>query len=275
MACRWGFSYTYSHALDEQSALGLFYNGNNPQNLRDGFASSDFDRTHVVNFEYAYQVPDLYAASSWEGKILDRWELRGVTVLQSGQPYSMIDYSGAVGSVFYGTSNGVTNPIVPLAPGCTPKNALTGHSGAFDEPALKAECFTIPLLSPGDLSGAIPANDPYETNFTNRQRNIFRQTFQKRADASLVKTLPLHENYTLRYTLDVFNLTNTTSFDIPLDNVTQNAGFNDFPVAGTRPLPTSCDQNNTGFYNCGQGLGVVQRTIGSPRQIQMSLQLNF
>ena len=38
-------SYTYSHALDEQSGLGLFYNGNNPLNLRDGYASADFDRT--------------------------------------------------------------------------------------------------------------------------------------------------------------------------------------------------------------------------------------
>ena len=29
-----GVSYTYSHATDEQSGLGLFYNGNNPTNLR-------------------------------------------------------------------------------------------------------------------------------------------------------------------------------------------------------------------------------------------------
>ena len=29
-----GASYTYSHALDEQSGLGLFYNGSNPLNLR-------------------------------------------------------------------------------------------------------------------------------------------------------------------------------------------------------------------------------------------------
>ncbi len=29
-----GFSYTYSHSTDEQSAMGLFYNGNNPLNLR-------------------------------------------------------------------------------------------------------------------------------------------------------------------------------------------------------------------------------------------------
>ena len=37
-------SYTYSHALDEQSNLGLFYTGGNALNLRSGYASSDFDR---------------------------------------------------------------------------------------------------------------------------------------------------------------------------------------------------------------------------------------
>src|SRR6202041_3672383 len=55
-----GASYTYSHALDEQSGLGLFYNGNNPLNLRDAYASSDFDRTHVFNFNYLYQLHNFF-----------------------------------------------------------------------------------------------------------------------------------------------------------------------------------------------------------------------
>ena len=63
-----GASYTYSHALDEQSALGLFYNGNNPLNLRDGYASSDFDRTHVFNFNYIYRLPDFYGKNTWKGR---------------------------------------------------------------------------------------------------------------------------------------------------------------------------------------------------------------
>ena len=67
-----GLSYTYSHALDEQSALGLFYNGNNPLNLRDGYASSDFDRTHVVNFNYVYQLPDFYGKSTLAGRFTER-----------------------------------------------------------------------------------------------------------------------------------------------------------------------------------------------------------
>ena len=34
-----GVSYTFSRSFDEQSALGLFYNGNNPLNLRGGYGA--------------------------------------------------------------------------------------------------------------------------------------------------------------------------------------------------------------------------------------------
>ena len=261
-----GFSYTYSHALDEQSGMGLFFNGNNPLNLRSAYGSSDFDRTHVFNFSYSYELPRFFSASSLKGKIANGWAIHGITVVQSGQPYSIIDYTGAVGSIFYSVYDGITNPIVPLAPGCTPKNALTGASGAFSTPALKSSCFTLPLLSPGDLGGAIPAGDLYETNFTSGQRNIFRQAWQKRADISFVKTTALTERYSLKYSLDIFNVTNTASFDIPIDDVSQNAFYNQFPVVGTPP---------SSFYNAPAGLGVVNKTIGAPRQVQMTLSIAF
>jgi hypothetical protein len=278
-----GFSYTYSHALDEQSALGLFYNGNNPLDLRGGYATSDFDRTHVFNFNYSYTVPKFFSEHSLKGKLADGWTLNGITVIQSGQPYSVIDYSGAVGSIYYGVADGITNPIVPLAPGCTAKSAMTGASGAFTSgsgmPALKASCFTIPLIAPGGLNGAVPSNDVYETNFTTGQRNIFRQAYQRRADISLVKVANLREGLSMKYTFDVFNLTNTTSFDIPGDNVNQNGGFVPMPDNGLTPLPTGCSaggtQTNTSFYNCPGGLGVTTHAISSPRQIQMSLRLLF
>src|SRR5271170_2347858 len=268
-------SYTYSHALDEQSGLGLFYNGNNPLNLRDGYASADFDRTHVINFNYVYQLPNFVSGHTVESYFTNGWSLVGLTVLQSGQPYSVIDFSGAVASVYYGVSNGITNPIVPLAQGCTPKNALTGASGAFGTPALKASCFTVPLIGAGGLGGAIPLSDPYETDFTTGKRNIFRQSFQKRWDASIVKMTQFTERYSLKYSFDVFNLFNTASFDVPGNEVSQNENYNGFPAAGTPVLPTACNASNIGFYNCPFDLGVVNHTIGSARQIQMSLRFLF
>ncbi|MGB6476532.1 MAG: TonB-dependent receptor [Candidatus Sulfotelmatobacter sp.] len=273
-----GASYTYSHATDEQSAMGLFYNGNNPLDLRSGYGLADFDRKHVLNFTYMYQLPTFSSASSIKGRIVDGWAISGLTVIQSGQPYSIVDYSGAVGSIFYGANDGITNPIVPLS-GCTPKQALTGVSGATPGfPALNAACFGLPLLNPGDLNGAIPANDPYETNFIAQgQRNIFRQAWQRRADISLVKTTQITERASLKFTFDVFNLTNTASFDIPIDDVSQNINFNGFPYAGQAGATTPCNTDYTALYVCPtlSGLGITNKTIGSPRQIQMSLRLLF
>jgi len=273
-----GMSYTYSHALDEQSGLGLFYNGNNPLNLRDGYASADFDRTHVLNFSYVFRVPDFAGKNTLEGDFVNGWSLVGLTVLQSGQPYSIIDYSGAIGSIYYSTANGITNPIVPLANGCTAKSALTGKSGAFGDTALKANCFTLPIISPG--TNGVPANDPYESGFTTGQRNIFRQAFQKRADASLVKMTNFTERYALKYTFDIYNLTNTSSFDVPGNEVSQNQYYNNIPFVGTPVLPGTCSASGQGtvsgsLYNCPFDLGVVTHTIGSARQIQMSLGLTF
>jgi hypothetical protein len=72
-------------------------------------------------------------------------------------------------------------------------------------------------------------------------------------------------------------VTNTTSFDIPIDDVSQNQYYNQFPVIGTTPLPTGCNTPNptSGFYNCPAGLGAVNKIIGSPRQIQMTLSMIF
>jgi hypothetical protein len=259
-------SYTYSHALDEQSGLGLFYNGNNPLNLRGGYASADFDRTHVINFNYVFQMPDLIREHSLASYFANGWSLVGLTVLQSGQPYSVIDFSGAVGSIYYSTANGITNPIVPLVNGCTAQSAKTGKSGAFGDEALRSDCFGIPLVAPGAYNGGIPSNDPYETNFTTGQRNIFRQAFQRRADASIVKMTKFNERYSLKYTFDIYNLTNTSSFDVPGNEVSQNEFYDEAPQEGTPPSE---------FYNAPYGLGVVGHTIGSARQVQMSLQLTF
>jgi len=284
-----GVSYTYSKSLDEQSAMGLFYTGNNPLDLRDGYGPSDFDRTNIFTIDYLYQFPKPFAARSWEGMAANGWAVQGIIVLQSGQPYSIVDYSGAVGSIFYSIYDGVTNPIVPLdfAAGCTPKNALTGYIGEVPGyPALKSSCFTVPLLAPGALNGAIPAGDTFETDFTTGQRNIFRQSWQRRADISLVKLTQLSDRFALRFSMDVFNLTNHPSFDIPIVNVTQNLAFSQYPqqsAVNPIPGPALCAATGNGagpsttgnFYNCPGGLGQVTKTIGSQRQIQFSMGLTF
>ena len=272
-----GASYTFSRSFDEQSAMGLFYNGNDPLNIRSGYGLSDFDRTHVINIDYHYELPKFFAPSKWESKVANGWGIQGLIIIQSGQPFSVIDYSGAVGSIYYSIYDGITNPIDPLASGCTAKSAVTGAVGVTPGlPALNAACFTLPLLTPG--TDGVPAGDTFENSFTSGQRNIFRQSWQKNADISLFKLTQLTERFALKYTLDVFNLTNTPSFDIPIDDVTQNLAFSQYPVQGSCPspvLPACQAAGTTSFFNSPGGLGQVTKTIGSSRQLQMSLSLTF
>jgi hypothetical protein len=280
-----GGSYTWSHALDEQSDIGLFYTGNNALDLRSGYGSSDFDRTHVINANVSYNLPSPFSDNTLPGKFTAGWTLSSVITLQSGQPYSVIDFSGAVGSIYFSSYDGITNPVVPLRKGFSPKAAETGQSGAFGTPALNSAAFTLPLLTgnvvtaantaqygvPGPTADA-PNGDPYETGFTTGQRNIFRQSSQKRADLQLVKTLKFHERYNLKYTFDVFNLTNHASFDIPNAEVTQNSGYDPTPAADQ---PVLNPNNGYSFYSLPTSVGYVQHAIGAPRQIQMSLRMDF
>lgn len=287
-------SYTWGHALDEQSGLGLFYNGNNPLNLRSGYASADFDRTHTTNFIYTYMFPKGAPDNTLLGRFTNGWEITGLTVLQSGQPYSVEDYSGAVGSLYYGPGNdGITNPILPLAQGFTAKTAKTGHSGAFVTTdssgnatglALNPAAFSIPLVQPGSngvpacgvSTGGAPVCDIYETTFTSGQRNIFRQAFQKRADISLVKLTQLTERVSAKYTFDVYNLTNSSSFDIPGNSVAIGLFNTQVPYDPTAGTATNLANQYSALSQSNyQGLGQVTNTIGGPRNIQMSLHVIF
>ena len=51
------------------------------------------------------------------GALVNGWTIGGQTVAQSGEPYSVYDYSGSVGSLYFGTDIEISNPIVPLQPG--------------------------------------------------------------------------------------------------------------------------------------------------------------
>jgi hypothetical protein len=274
-------AYTWSHSLDAQSGLGLFFTGNDPLNPKSAYASSDFDRTHVFSISYHYLFPRINHATGWVAALANGWGLSGITVAQSGQPYSIYDFSGGVASVYYGTNNFIGNPIVPLLPGQTaasaqnvPPSVSSGNSGPT---LVNIASFGIPLITPGQLG--VPAGDPYETSFGATGRNIFRSPFQTRFDLSVFKEFRLTERFKLRFDAQAFNIFNHPSFDAPNNSVSFNPFFANPPQYGPdfgTSFFTPCNAA-TGGYVCpptGSG-GIVQHTIGSPRFLQMALHLTF
>jgi hypothetical protein len=208
-------SYTWSHSLDEQSGLGLFFTGNNPLVPRSNYASSDFDQTHVFLVNYSYSIPSP-AKSQMLGMFVNGWIIGGQTVAQSGQPYSVYDYSGSVGSLYFGTSNYIGNPIVPLKPGITPKQAeLQGTTGVnAGMLVLNANDFAPQFVAPG-TNGVPPCDasgcDLCESLYGSTGRNVFRGPFQVRFDMSLAKEFPIKERFRLRFEADAFNIFNHPS----------------------------------------------------------------
>ena len=223
-----GVSYTFSHTLDEQSDIGLFFTGNNPNNLRASYASSDFDRTHVFSANFLAEVPNVARAHSALAYVTNDWRLTGVGILQSGEPYSLYEFYGAVGSVFFGDYPTLPNPVLPIKDPAHPNRALTGNkgdkrgTGGSYIPAIDPTQIAINYLAPGQDGiptqvGNNPA-DIYETDFApTNQRNIFRQSPQKRLDLSARKSFHPTEKVTVQYEFNVFNVTNTTSLDVPQD----------------------------------------------------------
>jgi len=279
-------SYTYSHSLDEGSGLGagLFYNGNDPLNPRGGYASSDFDRTHVLTISYAYMLPKLEHTSHLVNAVVNGWGLQGVTVAQSGEPFSIYDFSGTAGGLFFSADDFITNPILPLAPGISPKQATQGGtvqmSGGLRVPYINPDSFSAPLLAPGQdgvplcglSTGGLPACDNSETGYGRNGRNLFRAPFQTRFDFSILKNFRVSERVALKFEADAFNIFNHPNFDAPNNDFVLNPCYNPQPCYQTpsagnpTPILTSGNPNN---------FGVIQQTVGSNRFLQLSLHLVF
>jgi hypothetical protein len=294
-------SYTYSHTLDEQSGLGLFFTGNDPNNLKSNYGNSDFDRTHVFSLSYLYELPKRATTNSALNYVVNGWGINGVTTLQSGQPYSVNDFSGGAASIYWGGGNDfITNPIIPVGgAGSTTKNPyLQGTTGINAlKPVLNVNAFgPPPLLKPGDPTYGVPPCDPgtlacdyFETPYASGGRNIFRGPFQNRFDFAVFKNFKINERFSLKYDAQFFNIFNHPSFDVPSNSVQFVTNFRNPPIFGPMntstgepapcvPLPLGPNTPaGSGAYQCppALNLGQIQHTIGSPRFIQMALHLTF
>lgn len=272
-------AYTYSHTLDEGSGIGsgLFFNGNNPLDPRTSYASADFDRPHVFIVSYLYNIPTLKNASGFWNFAANGWGISGVTVAQSGEPFSVIDFSGTAAGIFYSSDDFVTNPLVPLASGVTPQEAqsqkaINGATGGYANnlnvnPAnipnaayVNPNAFTTPLITPGTMG--VPLGDDLETYFGTTGRNVFRAPFQTTFNFSVFKNFKINERMTLKYQFDAFNLFNQPNFDTPDTDFELDPCFNPSPCYTTTP-------------GTSRGYGVISQTVGSNRFLQMSLHLTF
>ncbi len=220
-----GVSYTYSHSIDDSSdrSDATFVNS---YDLASNKASSNFDERHLLNVSYIYTLPNLSGAfQGWTAgrtgeptgdsqdrpststpshllRVLgDGWQISGITIFQSGTPYSVINEAGAGVSVLdnAGAANGVgagSYPDVNPHPGPAP-NEL-GNTTSFG-----------PLLGNPNLFVA-----PRGLTFGNAGRNFLNNPHRTNFDMSLLKHFQITENSILEFRAEAFNIFNHTQFRI-------------------------------------------------------------
>lgn len=262
-------SYTWSHALDEQSNLGVFFNGNNPLEPQQSYGTATFDRTHVFNSTYYYELPRLKAKGLLNA-IVNNWALTGVVTLQSGQPFNFYDFSGAVAGLYNSTTINVADPILGFTPG-TPVSQikLTGTRNVNPlQPMVDTSKVYIPTIAPGTFG--VPACtaapcDTYETIFAGNGRNTFRGPFQTRWDTAISKRLRITERINMDLRWEVFNVLNHPDFDVPA----VSSGLYSVTRSGNaiKSIVVRDPKTTT--------LGLIQQTLGSPRIMQLSMHLTF
>jgi len=243
-------AYTFSRSTDATSSGNTAFNTafNDESTLKASRGLSDFDRTHRFVVSYRYDLPFFKNEGGAKGMLLQGWALSGITIFQSGTPFSVTD-SGA-GSAFLVLGFTPLTLGGQLAPGATIASGLTsGDIHKRLDGYLNPSAFTLaPQLYP---TQCLTDSNFCTTDFGNLGRNIFRGPSQQNWDFSLIKNFKISEHQSLRFTTDFFNIWNHANFGNPTVTDVETIGATNSPF------------------------GKITSTVGTPRLIQFSLRYAF
>jgi carboxypeptidase family protein/TonB-dependent receptor-like protein len=191
-------SYTWSKSLDWASS---FEETLNPFDFKKSRALSLFNSAHrfVVNYVWDIPVPKYHGIA---GKVLDDWQLSGITQFQSGFPIRLQTQNDneLIGSLFFfGTAAPQMNGNLQLL---NPKTEQTigGVAGHY---YMNAAQFTDP--------------SPLGT-FSTTPRSICCGPGLNQWDVTLSKKIAITESRYFEFRGDIFNLANKTMFVNPDGN---------------------------------------------------------
>jgi hypothetical protein len=188
-------AYTWSQSkdmADEDGWTGVTWNY--LPKFDDNFALSGFDRTHVFQIGWVYELPFFKNARSATGALLGGWQINGVAAAFSGTPFSIGGTNNAMACQGCGSININYN-------GSDPNVTGSPDPGKFTSTLYDKSLFAQPTGL--DVAG-----------FGNTARNFFRRPAQSNVDLSFFKAFPLGR-YRPEFRLEVANLFNQRNWGAP------------------------------------------------------------
>jgi hypothetical protein len=155
--------------------------------------NSDYDLRHRLVVNYSWELPfgkgKGFANSGFVGKVLEGWQLSGVTSVQSGHPYDI--FYGGIDSEHTGLTSRANLNGDPSLPSGHPKTETGPPVSAFGPP---------------DVINGLPGTVG---------RNHFNGPGFYNWDASVSKNTSLGERFKLETRFEFYNVFNRVNFDQP------------------------------------------------------------
>jgi hypothetical protein len=201
------FNYTYSKSIDwgsDAERFSSFAGQGTSQPIvntwfpRQMSAVSDYDTTHAFNANWVYQLPfgkgKAFAseASRFLDALIGGWQFSGLFRATSGLPFNVINGLGN-----WATNWNVVGMAVQIAP---------AHTGLFHSAAGAPQVFADPLnVAQNDYRLAYPGESG--------MRNHLRGQGYFGIDVGLAKTFEVTERQNVKFSWEIFNVTNSVRFD--------------------------------------------------------------
>jgi Carboxypeptidase regulatory-like domain len=209
-------AYTFSRSIDDGST---FEETLNPFNYRASRALSLFNSTQRFVVSYDWELP-VRKYSGLAGKVLDDWEVSGITQFQTGFPIRLNteDDTELINSLFFlGTeAPSLVAPFQKLDPRKTYTNLGLTTPGYWFNPNDFATAATNPN------NAVVP---PLGSFNNGTQRTICCGPGLTDWDFSVHKKIPLSETRYLQFRAEIFNVFNHTNYSNP------DGGFSDGPTS--------------------------------------------
>jgi hypothetical protein len=239
------------NAFVENKSVGFIQDFNN---FAGEYSLLSYDVTNRFIADYVLQLPfgkEKQFANNLSGpanSLIAGWALNGITTFQSGFPLTFT--TSVQNQLAQKFGAGLTRPN--MVAGCNPNIGGSGlarvNAGGWFNPA----CFQYP----GDYAyGNEPRVDPQ-----------LREDGIKNFDFALQKSTALHEQLSLDFRAEFFNIFNRTQFGAP--------GLLD-PVSSTCPIWTPTAYTSNSACSSTPSFGLVTTQLNNPRQMQFSLRLNY
>ncbi len=206
-------NFTWSKNLDESSQASISDVGSiyDPFNPSAAYGISDHNSPRIWNNTFVYQLPALHQLGKAGDAILGSWQLGGLWVLHSGQPFTV--NGGNNPATLCGDSNascaGVNSDHADRIAG----TSLDQHQGG------KAH-----WLNQYFNTGAFTFNAP--GTFGNGGRNTLTGPGWNEADLSISKNFYFRERFRMQIRWEMFNAFNRTDFCNPNSDFNQQATSN-------------------------------------------------